>query len=131
MLNIKTNHFIFYSVQQTIVGTQVFLYANFFVVTFFSLFRRQFNDNDNYFVVIFCFLNYTNERRKKVASLQTPNIVANVNSNNRFAFYVCERAFVCKCIVILKCITFAKGVGYNGKQFLRIVCVYQQSNELY
>lgn len=29
------------------------------------------------------------------------------------------------------CTTFAKGVQSNGKQFLRIVCVYQQPNELY
>lgn len=26
---------------------------------------------------------------------------------------------------------FAKGVETNGKQFLRILCMYQQANELY
>lgn len=51
-----------------------------------------------------------------------------MNSRQQSVLYLCGSVNE---QLILMCITIAKGVESNGKQFLRIVCVYQQANELY
>lgn len=75
------------------------------------------NDNDNYLFF------YLMKNFKYCSKCVKYNTVFMLYCMRCMCVFVNEQSFS-MCIL-----RFARGVGSNGKQFLRIVCVYQQQNE--